>query len=91
MVYPPAYAPEKRNFALKTDFSLGDLEGGLVRVGELNRSLDGTDGCHALAVGFIFPFMLDLMCIGKYAVAAICNISLLDTADFPCTVTTYYS
>ena len=24
---PPAYAPEKRNFALKTDFSLSDLEG----------------------------------------------------------------
>ena len=49
---PPAYAPEKRNFALKTDFSLSDLEGGLVRVEELNRSLDGTDASHALAAGF---------------------------------------
>ena len=39
---PPAYTPEKRNFALKTGFSLGGLEGGLVRVEELNRSLDGT-------------------------------------------------
>ena len=25
---PPSYAPEKRNFALKTDFSLAELEGG---------------------------------------------------------------
>ena len=41
---PPSYAPEKRNFALKTDFSLAELEGGLVRVEELNRSPDGTDG-----------------------------------------------
>ena len=24
---PPSYAPEKRNFALKTDFSLAELEG----------------------------------------------------------------
>ena len=49
---PPSYAPEKRNFALKTDFSLAELEGGLVRVEELNRSSDGTDGNHALAAGF---------------------------------------
>ena len=49
---PPPYAPEKRNFALKTDFSLTELEGGLVRVEELNRSSDGTDGNHALAAGF---------------------------------------
>ena len=49
---PPPYAPEKRNFALKTDFSLAELEGGLVRVEELNRSSDGTDGIHALAAGF---------------------------------------
>ena len=49
---PPSYAPEKRNFALKTDFSLAELEGGVVRVEELNRSPDGTDGNHALAAGF---------------------------------------
>ena len=49
---PPSYAPEKRNFALKTDFSLVELKGGLVRVEELNRSSDGTDGNHALAAGF---------------------------------------
>ena len=49
---PPAYAPEKRNFALRSDFRLGELEGGLVRVEELNRSSDGTDGSHALAAGF---------------------------------------
>ena len=49
---PHSYAPEKRNFALKTDFSLAELEGGLVRVEELNRSSDGTDGSHALAAGF---------------------------------------
>ena len=49
---PPPYAPEKRNFALKTDFSLAELEGGLVRVEELNRSSDGIDGNHALAAGF---------------------------------------
>ena len=49
---PPSYAPEKRNFALKPDFSLADLEGGLVCVEELNRSSDGTDGSHALATGF---------------------------------------
>ena len=49
---PPSYAPEKRNFALKTDYSLAELEGGLVRVEELNRSSDGTDGSHALAAGF---------------------------------------
>ena len=49
---PPSYTPEKRNFALKTDFSLAGLEGGLVRVEELSRSSDGTDGSHALAAGF---------------------------------------
>ena len=49
---PPSYAPEKRNFALKTHFSLAELEGGLVRVEELNRSSDGTDGNDALAAGF---------------------------------------
>ena len=49
---PPSYAPEKRNFAFKTDFLLAELEGGLVCVEELNRSLDGTDGSHALAAGF---------------------------------------
>ena len=49
---PPSYAPEKRNFALKTDSSLADLEGGLVCVEGLNRSSDGTDGSHALATGF---------------------------------------
>ena len=49
---PPPFAPEKRNFAFKTDFSLAELEGGLVRVEELNRSSGGTDGNHALAAGF---------------------------------------
>ena len=49
---PPSYALEKRDFALKTDFSLAELVGGLVRVEELNRSSDGTDGSHALAAGF---------------------------------------
>ena len=49
---PLLYAPEKRNFALKTDFSLAELVGGLVRVEELNRSSDGADGSHALAAGF---------------------------------------
>ena len=49
---PPPYAPEKRNFALKADFSLAELEGGLVRVEELNRNSDRTDGNHALAAGF---------------------------------------
>ena len=49
---PPSYAPEKRNFALKTDFSLAELKRGLVRVEELDRSSDGTDGSHALAAGF---------------------------------------
>ena len=49
---PPSYAPEKRNFALKTDFSLAELEGGLVRVEKLNRSSDGTGGSHVLAAGF---------------------------------------
>ena len=48
----PPYAPEKRKFALKTDFSLAELEGDLVRVEELNRSSDRTDGNHALAAGF---------------------------------------
>ena len=49
---PPSYAPEKRDFALKTDVSLAELEGSFVRVEELNRSSDGTDGNHALAAGF---------------------------------------
>ena len=49
---PPSYAPEKRNFALKSDFSLAELVGGLVRVEELNRSSDGTDGSHTLTAGF---------------------------------------
>ena len=49
---PPSYAPEKRNFALKTEFSLAELASGLVRVEELSRSSDGTDGSHALAAGF---------------------------------------
>ena len=49
---PPSYAPEKRIFALKTGFSLAELEGGVVRVEELNRTSDGTDGSHALAAGF---------------------------------------
>ena len=40
---PHSYAPEKRNFALKTYFSLAELVGGLVRVEELNRNSDGTD------------------------------------------------
>ena len=52
MVCPPAYAPVKRKYALKTDVSLGGLKGGLIRVEELNRSLDATDGGHALAAGF---------------------------------------
>ena len=50
---PPSYTPEKRHFASKTDFSLAELEGGLVRVEELNRSSDGTDGSHALAAGTV--------------------------------------
>ena len=50
--FPLSYAPEKRNFALKTGFSLAKLEGGLVHVEELNRSTDVTDGNHALAAGF---------------------------------------
>ena len=49
---PPSYAPEKRIFAFKTDSTLAELEGGLVRVEALNRSSDGTDGSHALAAGF---------------------------------------
>ena len=49
---PPSYTPEKRNFALKTDFSLAELAGGLVRVEELKRSSDGTDGSYTLAAGF---------------------------------------
>ena len=52
MVSPPSYAPEKINFELKTIFSLAELVGGLVRVEELNRSSDGTNGSHALAAGF---------------------------------------
>ena len=38
---PLSYAPEKINFALKTDFSLAELAGGLVRVENLNRSSTG--------------------------------------------------
>ena len=49
---PPSHAPEKKKFALKTDFTLAELEVGLVRVEELNRSSDETDGSHALAAGF---------------------------------------
>ena len=41
---PPSYASEKRNFELRTNFNLLNLEGGIVRVEELNRSLDGTAG-----------------------------------------------
>ena len=52
MVSPHSYAPEKRKFALKRDSSLAELAGGLVRVEELNRSSDETDGSHALAAGF---------------------------------------
>ena len=48
----PSYAPEKRILALRTDCSLAELVGGLVRVEELNRSSDGTDDSHALAAGF---------------------------------------
>ena len=48
----PSYATEKRNIALKADFSLAELEGGLVCVEELSRSSDGTDGNHALAADF---------------------------------------
>ena len=48
---PPLYAPEKTNFTLKTHFTLAELEDGLVRGEELNRSSDGTDGSHALAAG----------------------------------------
>ena len=46
---PPSYAPEKRNLTLKTDFTLAELEGGLVRVEGFNSSSDGTDGNHGLA------------------------------------------
>ena len=38
---PLSYAPEKINFALKTDFSLAELAGGLVRVEKLNKSSTG--------------------------------------------------
>ena len=34
---PSSYAPEKKNFALKTYFTLAELEGGLVRGEELGR------------------------------------------------------
>ena len=49
---PPSYVPEKINVALKTDVSLAELVGGLVRAEELKRSSDRTDGSHALAAGF---------------------------------------
>ena len=48
----PSYVPEKRNVSLKTDFFLAELEGGLVRVEELNMTSHGTDGSHALTAGF---------------------------------------
>ena len=48
---PSSFALEKRNFALRTDFSLADLEGGLVRVENLPKDSDGSDGSHALAAG----------------------------------------
>ena len=44
---PPSYASEKKNFALRTGFSLAKLEGGLVRV-----ETDGTNGSHARTAGF---------------------------------------
>ena len=49
---PSTYAPERRSVALRTDYSLGDLEDGFIRVEGLNRGLNGTDGSHALAGGF---------------------------------------
>ena len=49
---PSAYAPRKRNFNSRTYFSWGDPEGGLVRVEDLSRRLDGADDSHALAAGF---------------------------------------
>ena len=49
---PSPYAPEKRNFAMRTDYSLADLEGGLVRVENFSKRSDGADGSHALAAGF---------------------------------------
>ena len=48
-VLPPLYAPEKRNFELKAYFSLAEVKRDLVRVEELNRISDGTDGSHTLA------------------------------------------
>ena len=47
-----AHAFEKRHFALRTDFSLGDLEGDLVRLEDLDRRLDEADGSHVLTAGF---------------------------------------
>ena len=49
---PPVYAPEKQSFALKTDFCYGNLKSGPVCVEKPNRSLDGTNGSHALAADF---------------------------------------
>ena len=49
---PPSYAPEKINFALKTDLYLTELKDDLVRVEDFNRNLHGNDGSHALAAGF---------------------------------------
>ena len=43
---------EKRTFALRTDFSVADLEGGLTRAEDLNRRPDGTDGSHSLTADF---------------------------------------
>ena len=49
---PPSYAPEKRNFALKSEFSLAELASGLVRVKKLDRRSERTDGSNVLAAGF---------------------------------------
>ena len=49
---PSPYALEKRNFAMRTDYSLADLEGGLVRVENYRRRSVRVDGTHALAAGF---------------------------------------
>ena len=48
MASPPRML--RRNIALKTDFSLAELEGGLVCVEELNRSSDGTDGLRLIHI-----------------------------------------
>ena len=48
MVSPLRMLP-RNGIWLKTYFGLSDLEGGLVRVEDLNSSLDETDDSHALA------------------------------------------